>query len=119
TLVSGVRGLFALASGLSSPVTDKRQLTHQNHRGSVSPASSSPHRGVDPVCPRTTPTRAEGGRYLHRFVRQAIGGPGEVRWCLSSAKTQQSRNIYKPLLFQEKLYFIRFSHFITTSCLVL
>ena len=51
TLVSGVRGVFVLASGLSSAVTDKRELTHQNHWGSVSSASSSTHAGVDLVCP--------------------------------------------------------------------
>ena len=34
--MSGVRGVFVRASGLPASVTDKKQLAHQNHRGSVS-----------------------------------------------------------------------------------
>ena len=32
------------------PVTDKKQLAPQNHRGSVSPASAGTRAGIDPVC---------------------------------------------------------------------
>jgi len=78
-LVSGVRGVFALACGLSAPVTDKKPLAPQNHRGSVSPASTGTRAGVDPVCPRAPPTRAEGRRYLCLLVCQATDGHGDMR----------------------------------------
>src|SRR5229473_580549 len=63
-----------------------------NHWGSVSPASPSPHPGVDPVCPRAPPARAAGGRYFCPCVRQATDGHREMRVRLLSAKTQQSSN---------------------------
>src|SRR5712691_7408811 len=94
TLVSGVRGVFVFASGLSAPVTDKRQLPPQNHRGSVSSASPSTDAGVDPLCPRAPPTWAEGGRPLCLSVCQATNRHGAMRARLSLAKTQLSRNQY-------------------------
>src|SRR5262249_36312950 len=91
TLVSGVRGVFVVASGLPSPVTDARELAHQNHWGSVSSASPSPYAGVDPLCARTTPTRAEGRRPLRLFVCQATNGGGEMSVRLVLTKSQQGR----------------------------
>src|SRR5205823_6986353 len=91
-LVSGVRGVFVVASGLPSPVTDARELAHQNHWGSVSSASPSPYAGIDPLCARTTPTRAEGRRPLRLFVCQATNGCGEMSVRLVFTKTQQGSN---------------------------
>src|SRR5262249_55735450 len=72
-----------------SPVTDARELAHQNHWGSVSSASPSPYAGVDPLCARTTPTRAEGRRPLRLFVCQATNGGGEMSVRLVLTKSQQ------------------------------
>ena len=90
TLVSGVRGVFVVASGLPSSVTDERQLTPQNHWGSVSSASPSTYAGLDPVCARTTPARTESGRYLCLFVCQATDGHGEMMVHLVLANIQQA-----------------------------
>src|SRR5262249_12443862 len=87
--VSGVRGVFALASGLSAPVTDPRQLAHQNHWGSVLSASPSTHASRDPLCARASPTRAASGRYLWLLVRQATIGPGEMQY--TSARPKHNR----------------------------
>src|SRR5207302_3224690 len=92
TLVSGVRGVFVVASGLPSSVTDERQLTRQNHWGSVSSASPSTHAGVDLVCARTTPARAESRRSLWLFVCQATDGPGEMLVHLVLAKIQHPKS---------------------------
>src|SRR5215212_3799859 len=93
--VSGVRGVFGFASGLPSSVTDERQLTPQNHWGSVSSASPSAYAGVDLVCARTTPARAESGRSLCLCVCQATNSHGEmlVHWVL--AKIQQPSSNHK------------------------
>src|SRR5207248_7941853 len=99
TLVSGVRGVFVFAPRLSSLVTEKRKLTRQNHRGGVSSASPSPHRGIDSLRPRATPTRAAGDRYLCCFIRQATADHGEMRIHAVLAKIQQPRR-YLPLLLE-------------------
>ncbi|MCA1607091.1 MAG: transposase, partial [Acidobacteria bacterium] len=54
TLVSGLRGLFVAASGVSASVTDENKVAYtpdQNHWGSVSPARTSGDRIVDFVFP--------------------------------------------------------------------
>jgi hypothetical protein len=90
TLVSGVRSLLAPALGLSATHTDRRQLACQNHRGSVSPASSGSHSKADPACARQTPARAEcpGGLWL--FVCETTGSRGSLASCLPAIKIQQS-----------------------------
>src|SRR4029434_2820838 len=89
---SGVRSVFVVASGLPSPVTEARELAHQNHWGSVSSASPSPDAGVDPLCARTTPTRTEGRRPLRLSVCQATNGCGEMSVCLVLTRSQQASN---------------------------
>src|SRR5205823_10552448 len=89
TLVSGVRSVCVVAPGLSSLVTEQRKLARQNHRGGVSSASPSSHRGVDPLCPQATPTRAAGDRSLCCFIRQATAGHGEMIVHSILSKVQQ------------------------------
>src|SRR5262245_46072922 len=44
----------------------------------MSPASPSAYTSVDPLCPRPTPARKDGGRYLCPFIRQATDGHSEM-----------------------------------------
>src|SRR5262249_35283180 len=91
-------GVFVVASGLPSPVTDARELAHQNHWGSESSASPSAYAGVDPLCARTTPTRAEGRRPLRLSVCQAPNGCGEISVRLVLAKSQQARTLLQRII---------------------
>src|SRR5207249_6793863 len=84
----------ALASGLSAPVTDTRQLAHQNHWGSVSSASPSTHASLDPLCARASPTRAASRRYLWLLVRQATTGPGEMKYTSAWPKHNRRVSLY-------------------------
>src|SRR5262249_37125706 len=84
--------VFVFAPRLSALVTEKRQLTRQNHRGGVSSASPSPHRGIDSLRPRATPTRAAGDRYLCCFIRQPPADHGERRIHALPPKIQQPSN---------------------------
>src|SRR5262249_35919632 len=46
---------------------------------SVSPASTSPHSVLNPVCARAPPTWAAGGRYLCLYVCQATTGHRTIK----------------------------------------
>ena len=87
------------------PSPTKGSFPPQNHWGSVSSASPSPHAGIAVVCARTTPTRAESGRSLCLFVFQATDSHGEMLVHLVLAKIQHpsllSHWVAQPFLYHK------------------
>jgi hypothetical protein len=71
TLVSGVRGVFVLASGVSTRVTDKRERPRQNHRGSVSSASPGADSAIAALCPPAPHPGADRRSSICPPIRQA------------------------------------------------
>ena len=74
TLVSGLRGVCVLASGLPSPVTHERELAHQNHWEACRQQAQALMQAVI-LYAHEHLQLAAGGRYLWLSVRQATTGP--------------------------------------------
>jgi len=83
TLVFGVRGVFALASGLFACITGTRKSqedlsSHQNHWGGVSTTRRSGHWSLDPLFAWPLAKGAVRGRGVRHAVCQATKRAGNL-----------------------------------------